>query len=46
MKKKIISISIPQELYEKIKEKADSLGLSVSAYITLLIQGEKDVLRL
>ena len=41
MKKKIISISIPEELYEKIKEKADSLGLSVSAYITLLVQGEQ-----
>ena len=38
--KKIISISISQELFEKIKEKAKSLGLSISACITLLLQGE------
>ena len=44
--KKIISISIPQELYKKIKEKANLLGLSVSAYITLLLQGDKNVLHL
>lgn len=41
MNKKIISISIPPRLYEKIKEKAKSLGLSISAYITLLLQGQK-----
>lgn len=38
-KEKDILIRIDQELKEKIKEKAKSLGLSVSSYIrTLLIK--------
>ena len=40
MKKKIISISISPKLHEEIKKKADLLGLSVSAYITLLLKGK------
>ena len=46
MKKKSISISISEKLYNEIKEKSNYLGLNVSAYITLLIQKEKDVYNL
>ena len=46
MKKKSISISISEKLYNEIKEKSYYLGLNVSAYITLLIQKEKDVYNL
>lgn len=38
MAKKIISISLTQELYEYVKKEADKLNISVSAYITLLLQ--------
>lgn len=38
MAKKIISISMTQELYEYLKSEADKLSISVSAYIVLLLQ--------
>lgn len=39
--KKIVSISMPEALYKKIKEEAEKLGLTVSAYIVLKIQGKE-----
>ena len=37
MKTKRFNIRLDEALYEKIKEKADALGLSMSSFVRLLI---------
>lgn len=40
MKDEVIRIRISAEDKEKVKEKAESLGLTVSAYISMLIHSD------
>lgn len=41
MKKKTFSISIPENMYKQIKKSSDKLGISMSAYIILVLKGEQ-----
>jgi predicted HicB family RNase H-like nuclease len=40
MAKKTVAICLSEEIHEQLKAKADELGISVSAYITLLVQNK------
>lgn len=39
-KKKVYSISLNEEVYEKAKKEAEKLHISVSAYLSLLIENK------
>jgi macrodomain Ter protein organizer (MatP/YcbG family) len=40
MARKKVMISLSQDVYEQLKTKASELGITVSAYITLLVQNK------
>ena len=40
MKKKVFSISLSQEVYDKAKSESEKLHISVSSYISLLIENK------
>ena len=45
MKTLYIQIRASQQLKEEAKQKASSLGLTISAYITMLIKKDRDPLK-